>query len=270
MTGLALFLQFPEAVLGGLLVAGVCGLLGVFVILKRVVFIGITLSETAVCGMALAFLLHVHPVAGAMALTLAGVALLACPFERSRLPRDTVLGLLFLLATSGAILLVSHSGFGLMEIKALLHGDLILASRADLLVLAAVLIPVALSQVLFLRPMLNTFLDRDAAMVMGLRVRFWETLFFVGLGLTISVASKVAGAGLVFCYLIAPPAAALLCTRRLGVALALAVVFGMAVTLAGMSVSFRYDLPTNQTIIALAVGLTAVVGLARVLGRRDS
>ncbi len=268
MSGLDLFRQFPEAVLAGLLIAATCGLLGVFVILKRVVFIGITLSETAVCGMALAFLLHVQPVAGAMALTLGGVALLACPFEGSRLPRDTVLGLLFLLATAGAILLVSHSGFGLMEIKALLYGDLILASRADLFVLAAVLIPVALSQLLFLRPVLNTFLDRDAATVMGLRVRRWETLFFVGLGLTISVASKVAGSGLVFCYLIAPPAAALLCTRRLGVALVLAVAFGMAVTLAGMSVSFRFDLPTNQTVIALAVGLTAVVGLASGVRRR--
>ncbi len=267
MNSLDLFRQFPDAVLAGLLIAATCGVLGVFVILKRVVFIGITLSETAVCGMALAFLLHIHPVVGAMSLTLAGVALLAYPFEGSRVPRDTVLGLLFLMATSGAILLVSHSGFGLMEIKALLYGDLILTSRADLLVLAAVLVPVVLSQLLFLRPMLNTFLDRDASSVMGLRVRFWETLFFVGLGLTISVASKVAGAGLVFGYLIAPPAAALLLTRRLGPALALAALAGMVATLGGMAVSFRYDLPTNQTIVAVAVGLTSAVGVARLLTR---
>ncbi|MDZ4200075.1 MAG: metal ABC transporter permease [Kiritimatiellia bacterium] len=267
MNGLDLFRQFPEAVYAGLLIAVTCGVLGVFVILKRVVFIGITLSETAVCGMALSFLLHIHPVVGAMALTLVGVAMLAYPFEGSRLPRDTILGLLFLIATAGAILFVSHSGFGLMEIKALLYGDLILTSRADLLVLAAILAPVALAQLLFLRPILNTFLDRDAARVMGLHVRFWETLFFVGLGLTISVASKVAGAGLVFCYLIAPPATALLLTRRLGPALALAALVGIIATLGGMAVSFRYDLPTNQTIIAVAVGLAASVGAARVFVR---
>lgn len=267
MIGLDLFRQFPEAVLSGLLIAVTCGLLGVFVILKRVVFIGITLSETAVCGMALAFLLQVHPAVGAATLTLAGVGLLACPFENSRVPRDTVLGMMFLLATSGAILLVSHSGFGLMEIKALLYGDLILTSRADLLVLGVVLVPVALLQVLFLRPLLYTFLDRDAARVMGLRVRFWEMLFFIGLGLTISVASQVAGAGLVFCYLVAPPAAALLLTRRLGLVLVTAVLIGMAATLGGMALSFRYDLPTNQAIIAVAVGLTAMSGAVSILNR---
>ncbi len=260
-----LFHEFPDAVIAGLLIASACGLMGLWVILKRSVFVGITLSETALCGVALAYLLHIPAMAGALTLTLASVAVVAFPLEGSRLPRDTLLGLMFLLATSGAILLVARSGFGLIEIKALLYGDLILTSRRDLLVLAFVLVPVSLAQLLFARPILYAFLDRDAAWVMGIKVRFWQTFFFVGLGLVISLASKVAGAGLVFCYLIAPPAAALLCTRRLRSALILGIIFSSVSTLIGMSVSFRYDLPSNPTIIVLTVLLPAVIGGLRMI-----
>lgn len=119
---------FPYAIMAGLLVATVCSLLGVFVILKRVVFIGIALSEAAALGVAAAIMFHVHPVIGAMVVTLATVAILAYPFERQRLPRDAVLGIIFVLAASLSVLLVARSGFGLHEVQNLLYGDLILTS----------------------------------------------------------------------------------------------------------------------------------------------
>lgn len=273
MSADALFIQFPEATLAGVLIAATCGLLGVFVILKRVVFIGIALSETAVCGIALASLAGLSPLAGALALTLGAVALLALPYETGRLPREAILGLVYLAATAGAILLVSHNGLGLMEIKALLYGDLILVSRAELGWLTAVLAPVALALLAWLRPLLSVFLDRDAARVMGLRVRIWELLFFAALGVAVASAAQVAGAGLVFADLIAPPAAALLLTRRLHMALALAAVLGILATLVGMGVSYRCDLPTNQTIIVAAGALPLTAAIWRGLrprGKRRS
>jgi len=259
--------QFSGALAAGLLVSTTCAFLGVFVLLKRVVFIGIALTEVAVCGMAAALLLGLPPAAGSIALTLGCVGLLARPFGKERLPRDAVLGFVFVLATSGAVLLVSHSGFGLMDVKALLYGDLILVSARDSLLLWLALPPVLAGGVVFLRPVLNTFLDREAAMVLGIRASRWESLFFLALGLTVAVASWSAGPGLVFCYLVVPPAAGLLLSRRLPIVLLSAAFFAAAATLLGLGISFRFDLPTNQTICVVACAGLVLLSPLRALLR---
>ena len=260
--------SFPYALVAGALIALVCALLGVFVILKRVVFIGITLAEVAACGIALAMLAGFPPLAGALALTLATVGLLALPFESQRIPRDAVLGVLFVAASSLSVLLVAHSGLGLHEVKALLYGDLILTSGRDAAVVAAVLIPAALYLLLFLRPTLYAFLDRESATVLGVKPVRWQLGFFLVLGLVVAAASKVAGSLLVFCYLVVPAATALLLSRRLGVALALAALLALLATVAGMSASFAADLPTNQTIVAVACAAFLVVLVAVALSKR--
>jgi len=252
--------MFPEAVIAGAVIAAVCAMLGVFVILKRVVFIGIALSEVAACGIAAAIMCHIHPFLGAAALTLATVTVLSYPFEGNRLPRDAVLGVIFVLASAASILIVAHSGFGLQDVKALLYGDLILTSDKDLTLILAIFIPVGVYLLAFFRPTLYTFLDREAARVLGLRVVLWELLYFFALGLAVSAASKVAGALLVFCYLVVAPSTALLLCRKLWLVLVISVVVAVATTMGGLYISFSRDLPTNQTIAATAcVVLAAAV-----------
>lgn len=263
---------FPHAIAAGLLVATVCSLLGVFVILKRVVFIGIALSEAAALGVAAAIIFHVHPFLGAAVVTLVTVAILAYPFERQRLPRDAVLGIIFVLAASLSVLLVARSGFGLHEVQSLLYGDLILTSPTDLAIILVTLVPVLAYLLVFIRPSLYTFLDREAARVMGVRVMIWELLFFFSLGVAVSAASKVAGALLVFCYLVVTPSAALLLSKRLWLVMISSVLVSVAATMIGMVWSFRSDLPTNQAVAATACGLFAavlvLVGIRRLLVRR--
>ncbi|MBL7133774.1 MAG: metal ABC transporter permease [Phycisphaerae bacterium] len=266
---------FPDAVIAGVVIAAVCAVLGVFVILKRVVFIGIALSEVAACGIAAAMIYDVHPFLGAAVLTLATVVVLSCPFEGNRLPRDAILGIIFVLASATSILLVAKSGFGLEEVKALLYGDLILTSEKDLRIILTTFVPVGLYLLAFIRPTLYTFLDREAARVLGVRVALWELLYFFSLGLAVSAASKVAGALLVFCYLVVSPSTALLLSRRLGVVVVVAALAAIATTAVGLYVSFTQDLPTNQTIATVAclvLGAAVAANLvcrvtARALGR---
>ena len=264
MTGqMELWSQFPLAIAAGLLVGATCAVLGTFVILKRAVFIGIALSEVAVCGIGLSLAAGFPPLFGSVALTLGSVGALAYPYEQTRIPRDAVLGLIFVLATAGALLLVSNSGFGMLEIKSLVQGDLILAQENDLRILLAVLGPVLAGTLLFLRPLTNVFLDRDTSTVMGIWAGLWETLFFGGQGLAVAVAAKTTGAVLVFAYLTAPPAAALLLSRRLPTVLALAAGFSALATLLGVFLSFRHDWPTNPAIcLAACMVFFAALALA--------
>jgi zinc transport system permease protein len=168
---------------------------------------------------------------------------------------------IFVLAAGLSILLVARSGFGLQEVKALLYGDLILTSGRDLLVVAAVLVPLLAYLLLFLRPTLYTFVDRDAAKVLGIRTRVWEFLYFAALGLAVAAASKVAGALLVFCYLAVAPAAALLLARRLGSVLVAAVILAIASTLVGLYWSVSRDLPTNPSIAVVCCGCFALAAV---------
>jgi len=268
---IVLWRTFPQAVVAGLVIAATCALIGTFVILKRVVFIGITLSEVAACGIAAAMVCGVHPFVGAGMATLAVVALLSYPFETGRIPRDAVLGVVFVLAAAMSILLVSKSGFGLHEVKSLLYGDLILTSPSDLKLILGTLLPVLVYMVAFLRPTFYTFLDRDAAKVLGIRVVLWEMLYFAALGLAVSAASKVAGALLSFCYLVVAPSAALLISGRLWVALATGVAVAMFSTLGGLAWSMSRDLPTNQTIAVVTCAwfvLALLAGATRRIVRR--
>ncbi len=258
-----LYCQFPEALCAGLLISTVSALLGVFVILKRAVFIGITLSEVATCGVAASFLLGIPPFAGSLVLVLAAVSALAVPFENQRIPRDTLMGVMFIAAAALSILLVSRSGSGLMEINAVLYGDLILSSKRELYTLFAVLIPALLLFLLFLRPTLYSFIDREAAKVLGIRTWVWESLYFIMLGIVISATSQIAGALLVFCYLVVCPATALVLSKRIRVVLLIAPVLGMAATFLGMVVSFEHDFPTNQTICIISCILFAVGAAAK-------
>ena len=258
-----LIILFPHALIAGVAISVVCTLLGVFTILKRVVFVGVALSEVAACGIALGMACHIQPFVGAVTLTVAAVAVLSYPFEMHRIPRDAVLGVIFVFASALGILVVSKSGFGLHEVKGLLYGDLILTSRNDLNVILAVLVPVLIYFLCFMRPTLYTFLDRESARIMGIRVALWEFLYFFALGLTVSAASKAAGAILIFCFLVVAPSAGLLLTRRLGWVMLIALCGGLGSTFVGFYWSLRCDLPVNQ-----AISVTACIWFGAAAGVR--
>lgn len=248
---LVLFEVFPYAIAAGLIISTVCALLGVFVVLKRVVFIGITLSQTAAAGIALAFLLGLPSMLGAGVLTMLTVVMLAIPYESRRVPRDAALGAAFLFSSALSILIVSKSGFGLAEVQALLYGDLIVTSARDFRNVMWFLAPVLVVFLAFLRPIYCVFLDRDQAVVLGLRAGVWELLFFCLLGLATSGASKVGGALLVFSYLTVPAMIGLMHASRLSSVMAVSVAVALLATIAGIYVSYITDLPTNQVIIVL-------------------
>ena len=256
---------FPSALIGGVVMAVVCSFIGVFVVLKRVVFIGATLSQVAACGIAAALLCHLHPLMGATVFTLVAVTLLAFPFDETRVPNDAVMGLLFVLTSALGILFVSSSGFGLEEVKALLYGNLILTSQKDLQVLLLGLIPIAVVFLLFLRPITYTLVDREEAKVLGLSVAFWELLFFYVLGIVISESSKLGGMLLVFCYLVVPPMTALLLSNRLIKAIVISVALAVVATLLGLYISYVHDLPTNQVIATVSCGLLLVAVMVKTI-----
>ncbi len=242
---------FPWSILAGIMIAAVCSALGVYVILKRMVFIGIALSEAAALGIACGMIFGFPAFAGSAALTLAFGLGLSRPYENGRLPREAILGILFATAAALSILMVSKAGLGLEEVKALLYGDLILTRPNDLTIGATVFLPVAIILLVWQRPILYTFLDREAARILGIRVWLWEIVYFAALSMVVAASARVAGAMLVFAYLIISPSAALLTSRKLRVVVPLAAIYSVVCTLFGLYGALAFDLPANQFIVAL-------------------
>lgn len=260
--------DFPVAVICGSLLAVTCGSFGVFVLMRRLGFISIALSECSACGIAAASLCGFPPLAGATTVTLLAVCALSTDWERLRIPRDAILGAVFVSASALSVLLVSRSGMGLLEVKALLYGDLLLASPQDLLLIASVHLTLLAGLLLFLRPLLFSFMDSAGAKVAGISVRVLELVFFVALGMIISSAAKTAGSLLVFCYLVVPPATGLLLSRRLWAVMLLASLCGILATFIGLTASYHWDLAGNQCIIIAACVLLALLPCLKAIAIR--
>jgi ABC-type Mn2+/Zn2+ transport system permease subunit len=126
-------------------------------------------------------------------------------------------------------------------------------------------VPSLLLLLLFLRPILYTFLDREGSRVLGLRCWCWEGLFFFLLGLVVSGASKSGGALLVFCLLVVVPATALLLARRLWAVITLSVLLGIVTTWAGLLTAYSADLPSNPTIIGFSCLILMSVAIVRAI-----
>lgn len=242
---------FPEALLAGTMIAAVCAFLGTFVVLKRLVFIGAALSEAATCGIAAAFFFGWNPFWATVLLTTGVVTTLGLVPEEKRIPRDALLAFIFVLCANLAVVFVSKSAAGLEEVKSLLYGDLIVTTFQDLKILAFTLIPAGLLLMLFMRPVIYTFVDRDTAKILGIKVRFWELFFFYILGLVVSAAAKLGGMLLVFCHLVVPPMLGLMLFNRMTPVMAASIAAAVISNIFGFWAAYVFDLPVNPVISLL-------------------
>jgi len=111
-----------QALLAGILVALLCSYLGVYIVLKRIVFVGVALSEISAAGVALALFLGFSPLLGAMAFMMAGIGLLTVQWSPRRVPNDSFIGIVYVLASALAILLVAKSHEGETHMLQLMQG----------------------------------------------------------------------------------------------------------------------------------------------------
>ena len=110
--------------------------------------------------------------------------------------------------------------------------------------------------------------DPDMATALGIRARWWNVLLFLTIGLTISFAIRAAGALVVFNFLVLPAATSLLLGRRMRATLALAVAFGVLASIAGIAISYVWDLPTGPTIVAFSTGVLLLTAGVQWICRR--
>jgi len=270
-------LLFKDALYGALVIALACSVLGVYVVLRRIVFVGAALAEISSAGIALALwlsgrgwggeLTH-HPVVFALLFGLAGALFFSVGQSgRSGVPPDATIGVTYAVAAAAGILLVAKATVGEAH-DIFLQGNILGITKTDMFVLLGIAIPVLLAHVVFYKEFLFVSFDRETARTLGFGVGWWNVLLYFTLGLVIAFSMQFAGVMLVFNFLVLPAVTGLLLARSMAGIFAVGVGSAVIAAVVGFTLSVPFDLPSGPAIIAVSGVLAAFAWLLRkVLGR---
>jgi ABC-type Mn2+/Zn2+ transport system permease subunit len=274
---LSTILLFREALYGALVIAVACSVLGVYVVLRRIVFVGAALAQLSTAGIALALFLSGagfvsgvagHPTAFALAFALAGAIFFGLGGgQRAGVPPDATIGVGYAVAAAAGILLISKAKSGEAH-DIFLSGNILGITREDTLVLLAITIPVLVAHVLFYKEFLFVSFDRETARTLGYRVTFWNLFLYFTLGLVIAFAMQFAGVMLVFDFLVLPAVTGLLLARSMAGIFTVSVISAVLAAVVGFSLSVPFDLPSGPAIIAVSGALALLAWPARLMQRR--
>ena len=258
---------FIYALIAGALAACMCSVVGVYVLLKRMVFVGITLAQLSSAGVALALLLDLPPWLLALGATLIGVAFFSQVSANRDIPLEGVIGASYALSAVLGIMFIAKNPFGEARSLNVLFGNILSVQMGEIIALAVVLVALLVLHAVFYKEFLFVSFDYETALAHGLAARRWNLLLHLTLGLAIAFAIRSMGVLLVFTFLLVPAMTARLLARSMASLFILSTGFGMAAVPIGLYLAFRIDLPTGSTVAAASVGLLLLVWAARGLLR---
>lgn len=256
-----------RALLAGVLVAVLCAVVGTYVVLRGMAFIGDALAHGVLPGVAGSVIFGFSNLLGAAigaGLVIGGVGLVT---KKSKLSSDTAIGLLFVGLLATGVVMVSSTDRLTGDIDSILFGEFLGVDRVDIGVLVAALVAVAAFVVWSFRPFAVLCFDPDLARAMGYRADAYHRLMLVLVAATIVVSFQSVGSLLVFGMLLGPAGAGALIARRIGVMMVWAALFGSVSVYAGLLISYHADWAAGASVVVVAVGLFFVV-LAIVETRR--
>lgn len=273
-----------EPMIAGVLAGAILGYIGVFVVLKRMVFVSAALSEISGVGVAFAFYVgaltgidpHSH---GAVPILLeptwfslffaclAALLFSARPGHR-KLAAETIVGLGYIVA-SALVLAILNSPRIAQEAHAvgdILFGNAVTVPRSQIWALFAASLAAICVHALFFKELLFVSYDPETALVQGVGVFRYELLLNLATAVVISVATRAVGALPVFAFTVIPAAAALMITEKMRLTIALSVAFGVVAAAVGYYLSWIEQLPTGATMVVTA-SLFLLPGLLKLLRR---
>ena len=254
-----------RALIGGTVVGLVTALIGVYVVLKGMSFIGTGVAHAALGGVALGLWLGVHPLLSAMGFCVLVAWGIGAVSRKGALKEDTAVGIFFAAAMALGVLLFSLRQGYEQDLMSYLFGSILAIRATDLAVVLAVGAVVVLTVFLLYKEFLFITFDPEMARVTGVPEGPLYYLLLTLVALTVVAAIKVVGIVLVSALLVTPAATAYRWTRDFGVMMALAVVFSVLSVVIGLWLSALWDLPSGATIVLLS---TVLFGGSLLLRRR--
>ena len=250
---------FGDSAMAGAVAGGLLGFLGVYVVLRRMVFLSAALSQTASLGIVVAFFLQISlgvgfisPLLGALIATFTAIVALTLGVSQDR--RDSMLGFVFLLGASGTILLGTRIVQEIQDVQTLLFGTAVAVVPGDFKLLTGIAAVIGALHLAGWRGFVAVVFDSEDARVRGLPTRVIELTLLMTIALAVSVSTRVLGAMPTFAFSVLPGMAALRIARNIQRALWLATILGAIAGFTGYLFAFLFELPVgaSQAFVALA------------------
>jgi zinc transport system permease protein len=254
-----------ETPLAASVVAGaLLGFLGVYVVLRRTVFVSAALTQLSTLGLVGTLLLeerfHIeteHPseqLAVAIAFSVVGALVLGA-FRARRLPAEASVGGAWVAASALVVLGSSRLVHAAHDLGGMIFGNAVAVSAGELATIAIVAALCTAVHAAFAKELAFVSFDPETARALGMPVRVWDAVLFLTIGVAIPPSARALGALPVFAFLTLPAAGALLLRVGFRPAFALAASFGVVAAAAGYVLSWIWELPTGATMVALAAAL---------------
>lgn len=260
------FLQ--NAWVAGVLASIGCGVMGSYVVVKRIGFLAGGIAHAVLGGMGIAYYFGRSPIAGALLAAMLAALIIGWVKLRWQEHEDTLIAALWSVGMAIGIVFISQTPGYNVDLMSYLFGNILMVSRRDLFLMGGLDVVIVLSVLLFRKQFLAVAFDEEFARVRSVHVEFFYLLLLCLVALTVVLLVQVVGLILVMALLTLPAAIAGQYVASLGRIMVLAVLLGIAFTSGGLAVSYQPDLPTGATIILLAGGTYLLSTLGAALRKR--
>ena len=241
---------FKYSIACSVLVALVCSFLSVYIVLKRIVFVSVAVTQVSSVGIAIALITGLNPTPISLFFTFLGVVVFSIRFTERKLSNESRIGIGLVVASAASILLVSKSAQGIHEIDDLLYGNILAATPFQIYLMIGIITCIFIAHFLFYKEFSAITLDFEMARTSGIKARFWELMLYLTIGAAISIGIRTSGNLLITSFLIMPAVNGLLLANRMKNVFIIAITTGVISALAGFYTSFLFDLPTSPCIVA--------------------
>jgi zinc/manganese transport system permease protein len=242
--------------------------LGLHVVKREVIFVDLALAQVATLGTCVALLLGYHFDDRITFWISLGVTFIGAAFfswtrssRKAAVPQEAIIGITFVVAAAGVILLLSRVAGGKEELEHLLTGDILNVTRGEIWQRGLLFAALAAFYAAYHRRFALISADADEAAASGIRVRLWDFLFYASFAIVVVSFVRIAGVLLTFAYLIVPAVCGTMLAESWARRLIIGWVVAVAASLLGLWTSFTMDLPTGAAIVCASGLLLALLGI---------
>ncbi len=251
-----------------LLLAGILCYFGIHVIMREVIFVDLALAQIAAMGVAVGALLGLEPHAPGSYVCSLGFTVLGAlvftigRFRDSRVPQEAIIGIVYAVSTAVALLILSKLAVEKDEIESMLVGRLLFVGWPEAGLAAGVFAAVGALHAALRRRFLAISTSAEKARAEGINVPAWDFVFYVTLGLVVTISVQMAGVLPVFCFLVVPASAAMIFFRSTRARLLAGWALGTAGATAGIAASALGDFPPGESVVTALGAIFALCALA--------
>jgi ABC-type Mn2+/Zn2+ transport system permease subunit len=264
------FAFMQRALLAGVLIGAVCAIIGVYVVLKGLSFIGAGIAHASFSGVALGFVLGINPLISAIAFCLATAWSIGLVARKIQVKEDTAIGIFFASTMALGILFIGLMRGYKVDLFGYLFGNILAVSVQDVWITLVLGIGVLVAVGLFFKELMFVTFDVEMAEVTGVPAGRVYFLLISLIALTIVLSIKVVGIVLVSALIVTPAAAAYQLAEDFRRMMALAIVIGVGSAVGGLLLSYPLNIASGSTIVLLATLVFFTAALVSPRRRRVS